>query len=273
MKPYRLERIAYQKKVLGFAKYLPFVSIAYSFGIIQIIIMNSPKANSHYLVENTIASSHICQKSTACKCHQSYAQKQARLTLDKVFMQHYLEILFSYIEGLEIKISCAAFAAYLSYHFGGNAYLLLLVQYLFIADFAVGVIDATKAKKFSWSKVWFGIKKVISLYFGVLVVGFGTKAFDIAIHGRIEIEYNGTFFFDLFIYLLIVFELASINRHLAHLDFSVNKLLEAFFEKITTKLKVKINTLLDVAVDKSFENLGKYAERPDRRKPINKDKD
>ena len=166
-------------------------------------------------------------------------------------MRFFYELGISCLEQLEAKISCAAFAAYMSYNFGASEYLLLMVQYLFIADFFLGILDATKAKKFSWSRAWKGIKKVISLYFGVLVVGFGTKAFDVALHGRMTIEYNGAFFFDLFLYLLILFELASINRHLAHSDFSVNKFLESIFDRLIIKIKTKLNKALDNSVDKT----------------------
>ena len=166
-------------------------------------------------------------------------------------MRYMYEFGISCLEGLETKLSCAAFAAYMSYNFGASEYLLLMVQYLFIADFCLGILDATKAKKFSWSRAWKGIRKVVSLYFGVLVVGFGTKAFDVALQQKMPIEYNGAFFFDLFIYLLIVFELASINRHLAHLDFSVNKFLESIFDRLIIKIKTKLNKALETVVDKT----------------------
>lgn len=177
-------------------------------------------------------------------------------------MRYIYEFFIPYLECLELKLSCAAFALYMSINFGASEYLLLLVQYLFIADFIVGIVDAKKAKKFSWSKVWLGIKKIVSLYLGVLVVGFGTKAFDVTLQGRVDIAYNGAFLFDLFIYLLILFELASINRHLAHLGFGVNKILESFFDKIIRKINRKINKILDGGVDKSFECIEKNDVKP-----------
>ena len=166
-------------------------------------------------------------------------------------MQIFYNQLLLLLDGIETKISFAAFAAYVSYNLGGSEWLLLVVQYIFIADFFLGVLDATKAHKFSWIRARIGVKKIISLYFGVLVVGFGTKAFDIAIHGRMQIDYNGAFLFDLFIYLLIVFELASINKHLAHLEFSVNIFLESFFDKITKKITMKLNKAFDSTIEKT----------------------
>ena len=166
-------------------------------------------------------------------------------------MENFYDQMMLLLDGIETKISFAAFAAYVSYNLGGSEWLLLVVQYIFIADFVLGVLDASKANKFSWARSGRGIKKIISLYFGVLVVGFGTKAFDIAIHGRMQIDYNGAFLFDLFIYLLILFELASINKHLAHLDFSVNKFLESFFDRIIKKITTKLNKALDSSVDKT----------------------
>lgn len=156
---------------------------------------------------------------------------------------HYYEIIFSWLEGLEIKLSFAFFAAYMSFNFGANEYLLMLVQYLFLADFFFGMIDATKRKRFSWSRMWQGIRKISSLYFSVLVIGFGTRSFDVAISHQIEIDYNGKFFFNLFIYLLIVFELASINRHLARLDFSVNKNIDIFFRNNQGALTAKVQKM------------------------------
>lgn len=174
---------------------------------------------------------------------------------------HWYEIILSWLESLEIKLSFAFFAAYMSFNFGANEYLLLLVQYLFIADFVIGMIDATKRKRFSWSRMWYGFRKISSLYFSVLVVGFGTKSFDVAISHKIEIEFNGQFFFNLFIYLLILFELASINRHLARLDFSVNKQIDTFFRNNQGVLTAKVqkvfskffgldNVKLDVEISK-----------------------
>lgn len=164
-------------------------------------------------------------------------------------MQNFYNQIILLSDGIEAKISFAAFAAYVSFNLGGSVWLLLMVQYIFMVDFFLGVLDASKAKKFSWTKVRFGIKKVISLYFGVLVVGFGTKAFDAAVSQKIQIEYNGVFFFDLFICVLIIFELASINRHLANFGFGVNKGIDSFFSrfqgKIHQKIEKKINNFLD----------------------------
>jgi len=170
-------------------------------------------------------------------------------------MQNIYNKIILLLDGIEAKISFTSFAVYMSYNFGASEYLLLMVQYLFVTDFFIGILDATKTKKFSWSRVWQGFKKITSLYFSVLVVGFGTKAFDVALRGRIEIEYNGAFIFDIFILLLIIFELASINRHLARLGFIINKHLETVFNKLTRKLKIRLNKTLDEAIDKTLDSI------------------
>lgn len=164
-------------------------------------------------------------------------------------MRYFYESILPHIDGLEINLNYAAFAFYVSINFGASEYLLLLVQYLFMVDFFLGILDAKKAKKFSWSRAWFGIKKIISLYLGVLVVGFGTKAFDVALKGRIEIDYNGAFCFDIFICVLIIFELASINGHLAHFGFGVNQYLDAFIYKFKGKAQAKVENLVEKALE------------------------
>ena len=164
------------------------------------------------------------------------------------------------------KISFAFIAGYISFHFGGSTYLLLLVQYLFVADFVVGVLDAKKRKRFSWKRSWLGIKKIISLYFGVLVVGFGSSAFDVALKDRINIGYNGALVFDVFVFVLIVFELASINRHLARLGFAVNVTLASFFEKIGQRLKEKLHKKVESELDSVVESLSNKDEKSNSNK-------
>ncbi len=158
-------------------------------------------------------------------------------------MQYYYS---EWLENIEIKLSFVAIAGYLSLNFGGSAYLLLIVQYLFLVDFILGFYDAAKRKKMTWSGLGLGIKKIVSLYFGLIVVGFGTRAFDVAMQGRLEINYDGAFLFDVFVYLLILYELSSINRQLAEFGFCVNNFLQYFFEKVKRKIKHKI--------EKFFEN-------------------
>ena len=164
-------------------------------------------------------------------------------------MQNFYNQMMLLLDGIETKISFAAFAAYISVTFGGSAWLLLLVQYLFVVDFFLGVWGACHASTFSWDKAKQGIKKVVSLYFGILVMGFGTEAFDVAISRKMQIEYNGIFFFDLFICVLIMFELASINRHLANCGFGVNRGLDTLFTKyqgkINKRIEDRINRFLD----------------------------
>lgn len=150
------------------------------------------------------------------------------------------EYLPAFMHDFEIKISVSAFAAFVSFHFGASEYLLVLVQYLLFADFALGVFRAKKNRRFSWFRAWVGVKKIISLYFGILIVGFACKAFDIAVHGRMNIEYSGTFWFDLFLCIVVMLNLASINHHLAGLGFGINRWLDKFFFKYRTKLKGKL---------------------------------
>lgn len=75
------------------------------------------------------------------------------------------------LDEIMTKMSFAGFAVYISYNFGVSEYLLLVIQYLFIIDFVAGVLSAKKANRFTMSRAWQGIKKIISLYFGILVVG------------------------------------------------------------------------------------------------------
>lgn len=157
--------------------------------------------------------------------------------------------LFSLLLAESEKLSFAFIAGFLSFHFGASEHLLYMVQWLFVVDFIVGVFDAANTHKFCFKKAWEGIKRIVSLYLALLIVGFGTSAFDVAFQGRIDIGYNGSLLFDVFIYILIVFELASINKHLAGLGFSVNKQLECFFERLTLKISERIFKKIDESVD------------------------
>lgn len=155
-------------------------------------------------------------------------------------MFFFCDYVLAFMHNLEIKISVSAFAAFVSFHFGASEYLLVLVQYLLFADFVLGVFRAKKNKRFSWFKAWVGIKKIISLYFGILIVGFACKAFDITVHRRITIEYNGTFWFDLFLCILIILNLASINHHLAGFGFGINQFIDRVFFRYRSRLQQKI---------------------------------
>ncbi len=155
-------------------------------------------------------------------------------------MVFFYEYILAFMHNLEIKISVSAFAAFVSFHFGASEYLLVLVQYLLFADFVLGVFRAKKSRRFSWFKAWVGIKKIISLYFGILIVGFACKAFDIAVHERIRIGYNGTFWFDLFLCILVIVNLASINHHLAGFGFGINQFIDRVFFRYRSKLQRKI---------------------------------
>lgn len=160
------------------------------------------------------------------------------------------DYLIAFMHNMEIKISVSAFSAFVAFHFGASEYLLVLVQYLLFADFVLGVWRAKKNKKFSWVRAWFGIKKIISLYFGILIVGFACKAFDVTLHNRLQIEYNGTFWFDLFLCILILLNLASINHHLAGFGFGINAWLDRVFFKYRSKLQSK----LESEIQKVFDN-------------------
>lgn len=152
------------------------------------------------------------------------------------------------ISNLEAKLSFSAFAAYMAYNFGASEYLLLLIQYLIVIDFFLGVFKAKHHKKFHWLRMWIGIKKVVSLYFGMLIVGVGCKAFDITLQKRIAIEYNGTFWFDLFLCVLILVNLASINHHLAEFGFGINQFLDRVFFKYRSRLQAKLEKKIDEAL-------------------------
>ncbi len=160
-------------------------------------------------------------------------------------MRYEYEVLFPYLEGFEQKISFAAIATYLSISFGVNEYLLLMVQYLFVADFLIHIAYNFRQNTLMLQDVWQGIKKIISLYLGLVVVGLGTKAFDVALSDRLSVQYNGAFLYDLFVYFLIIFELASINKDLAGFGFKVNVLLQNYFEKFTRKLQRKADTFFE----------------------------
>lgn len=167
-------------------------------------------------------------------------------------MFFFCDYVLAFMQDVEVKISVSAFSAFAAFHFGASEYLLVLVQYLLFADFALGVFRAKKNNRFSWFRAWVGVKKIISLYFGILIVGFACKAFDVTLHGRMSIEYNGTFWFDLFLCILILLNLASINHHLAGFGFGVNAWLDRFVFKYRSKLKSK----LEREIDRAFGEYG-----------------
>ncbi len=155
------------------------------------------------------------------------------------------EYFLGFISNLENKLSFSAFAAYIAFDFGASEYLLLIIQYLIFVDFALGVFKAKQKNKFHWLRMWTGIKKVISLYFGIMIVGIGCKAFDVTLQQRITIEYNGAFWFDLFLCVLILVNLASINHHLAEFGFGINQFLDKVFFKYRSKIQAKLEKELD----------------------------
>lgn len=167
------------------------------------------------------------------------------------------------LNNIENKISFVAFTTFISMHFGGSTWLLMGVQYIFIADFIFDVFDALSTGMLSLHRVWQGIKKIVSLYFGVLVVGFGTRAFDIAISDRMQIEYNGMFLFDVFLCILIVFGLSSINHYLAHLGFGVNQDIDTVIHRFKGKTQNKLESFINKAlsIDNSRQNIEKQAEK------------
>lgn len=158
------------------------------------------------------------------------------------------DYIIAFMHDMEIKLSVSAFAAFISYHFGASEYLLTLIQYLIFIDFALGAFRAKKNHRFSWFKAWIGFKKVISLYLTILIVGFACKAFDVTMQERLTIAYNGTFWFDLFLCILVLLNLASINHHLACFGFGIN----TWLDKIVFKYKSKIQTRLEHEINKKI---------------------
>ncbi len=158
--------------------------------------------------------------------------------------------LFSEIE----KLSVAIIATWVVQYFGGSMYLMLLVQYLFIFDFFVSIFSNFKIKNKYGLSIWQGLKKIISLYFGILIVGFGTHAFDVALQEKLDIHYSGAFIFDVFLFLLIIFILSSINSQLAKLGFPLNIAFEKFFDRIMLKVISKINKTIDEIADPERKN-------------------
>ncbi len=158
------------------------------------------------------------------------------------------DYIIAFMHDMEIKLSVSAFAAFISFQFGASQYLLELVQYLLFADFLLGVFRAKKNKRFSWYRAWLGLKKIISLYFSILIVGFACKAFDVTFSKRIDIEYNGTFWFDLFLCIMVLLNLASINHHLACFGFGVN----VWLDKVCFKYKGKLQTKIESELNKAF---------------------
>lgn len=165
-------------------------------------------------------------------------------------MFFFCDYIIAFMHDMEIKLSVSAFAAFISYHFGASEYLLTLIQYLIFIDFALGAFRAKKNKRFSWFKAWIGFKKVISLYLTILIVGFACKAFDLTMQERLILEYNGTFFFDLFLCILVLLNLASINHHLACFGFGIN----TWLDKIVFKYAGKVQTRLEHEISKRIDN-------------------
>ncbi len=169
-------------------------------------------------------------------------------------MFFFCEYILAFMHDVEIKISVSAFAAFISYHFGASEYLLALIQYLIFADFFLGAFRAKRNRRFSWFKAWIGFKKVVSLYLAILIVGFACKAFDLTVQERINFEYSGTFWFDLFLCVLILLNLASINHHLACFGFGINRWLDKIIFKYTGKLQTRLESEINKKIGQSFNN-------------------
>ncbi len=162
--------------------------------------------------------------------------------------------MFGWLETLGIELEALTFgsiALAISELTGGEIYLMVLLQWIFLIDFIIGQASAIVGKRFDTLSVWNGIQKYISLYFGIILVGLGTKAFDISIHDTIDFTYSGTFFFNVFLYLLLVYELSSINRHLSRCGFPINKGLENVFKIVFNRITHKTN------IDIKYEDIHK----------------
>lgn len=168
-------------------------------------------------------------------------------------MFFFCDYIIAFMHDMEVKLSVSAFAAFISYQFGASQYLLELVQYLLFTDFLLGVFRAKKNHRFSWYRAWLGLKKIISLYLSILIVGFASRAFDVTFSSHIDIEYTGTFWFDLFLCILVFLNLASINHHLACFGFGVNVWLDKIVFKYTGKIQSRLEYELNKKIDKDFD--------------------
>ena len=169
-------------------------------------------------------------------------------------MFFFCDYIIAFMHDMEIKLSVSAFAAFIAFQFGASQYLLELVQYLLFADFLLGVFRAKKNRRFSWYRAWVELKKIISLYLSILIVGFASKAFDVTFSKRIDIEYTGTFWFDLFLCILVFLNLASINHHLACFGFGVNVWLDRIVFKYTGKIQSRLEYELNKKIETHYEN-------------------
>lgn len=167
-------------------------------------------------------------------------------------MFFFCEYIIAFMHDIEIKLSVSAFAAFISFQFGASQYLLELVQYLLFADFLLGVFRAKKSRRFSWYRAWLGLKKIISLYLSILIVGFACKAFDVTFSQKIDIGYTGTFWFDLFLCIMVLLNLASINHHLACFGFGVNQWLDKIVFKYTGKIQTRLEYEINKKIEKNF---------------------